>query len=77
MCADVEALLRLRGEARIVGQTCIKYVGVRVLNGKIRELVMKEPQVKCLQDILDLEIQKEHQALQHQVVQQEDQALSM
>ena len=41
----LEALLRLRGEARIVGQTCIKYVGVRVLNGKIRELVMKEPQV--------------------------------
>ena len=37
----LEALMQLRGQVRIVGQACIKNVGVSIANGKIRELVLK------------------------------------
>lgn len=36
----LEAILQLRGQLKIVGQTCIKNVGVAIANGKIRELVL-------------------------------------
>ena len=36
----LEAVLQLRGQLKIVGQTCIKNVGVSIANGKIRELVL-------------------------------------
>ena len=36
----LEAILQLRGQLKIVGQTCIKNSGVTIANGKIRELVL-------------------------------------
>lgn len=36
----LEALLQLRGTLRMVGQACIKNIGVTIANGKIRELVL-------------------------------------
>ena len=36
----LEAVLKLRGQLKIVGQACIKNVGVTIANGKIRELVL-------------------------------------
>ena len=36
-----EACLNLRGTARLVGQTCVKYTGATIANGKIREIVLK------------------------------------
>ena len=37
----LEALLRLRGTVRLAGQTCVKSTGVAIVNGRIRELVLK------------------------------------
>ena len=37
----MEAILRLKGEVGIVGQACIKNIGVTVGDGRIRELVLK------------------------------------
>ena len=37
----LDALMRLRGTVRLAGQTCIKYTGATIVNGKIRELVLK------------------------------------
>ena len=37
----LEAALELRGQAKLLGQTCIMLPGARVANGKIRELVLK------------------------------------
>lgn len=36
----LEAILQLRGQLKIVGQACIKNVGVTIAHGKIRELVL-------------------------------------
>ena len=36
----LEAILQLRGQAKVVGQACIKNIGVAIANGKIRELVL-------------------------------------
>ena len=35
-----EAIMKLRGQLKIVGQTCAKIPGVKIANGKIRELVL-------------------------------------
>lgn len=37
----LEACLKLRGKAKILGQTCVKYTGATIVNGKIREFVLK------------------------------------
>ena len=37
----MEALLELRGTVRMAGQACIKFTGVSIADGKIRELVLK------------------------------------
>lgn len=37
----LRAMLSLKGKAKIAGQVCIKNVGVKLANGKFREIVMK------------------------------------
>lgn len=37
----LEACLKLRGTAKILGQTCVKYTGATIVNGKIREIALK------------------------------------
>ena len=37
----LEAILQMRGKAKIGGQVCIKNIGVKLANGKFREIVLK------------------------------------
>ncbi|MBR0307708.1 MAG: methylcobamide--CoM methyltransferase [Mogibacterium sp.] len=37
----LQAMLKMRGKAKIGGQVCIKNIGVRLANGRFRELVLK------------------------------------
>lgn len=37
----LEAMLQMRGRAKIGGQVCIKNIGVKLANGKFREIVLK------------------------------------
>lgn len=37
----LEAMLQMRGKAKIGGQVCIKNIGVKLANGKFREIVLK------------------------------------
>ena len=37
----LEAALELRGQAKLLGQTCIMLPGAKIANGKIREIVLK------------------------------------
>ena len=37
----LEAMIQMRGKAKIGGQVCIKNIGVKLANGKFREIVLK------------------------------------
>ncbi|MBQ9272651.1 MAG: hypothetical protein IJ227_02885 [Mogibacterium sp.] len=37
----LEAMLQMRGKAKIGGQVCIKNIGVKLANGRFREIVLK------------------------------------
>lgn len=37
----LEAMLQMKGKAKIGGQVCIKNIGVKLANGKFREIVLK------------------------------------
>ena len=37
----LDAMLQMRGKAKIGGQVCIKNIGVKLANGKFREIVLK------------------------------------
>ena len=37
----LEAMLQMRGKAKIGGQVCIKNIGVKLANGKFREIVLR------------------------------------
>ena len=37
----LEAMLQMKGRAKIAGQVCIKNIGVKLANGKFREIVLK------------------------------------
>ena len=39
--ADLEAMLQMRGRVKIGGQVCIKNIGVKLANGRFREIVLK------------------------------------
>ncbi|MBQ6622813.1 MAG: methylcobamide--CoM methyltransferase [Mogibacterium sp.] len=38
----LQALLQMKGQAKIAGQVCIKNTGVRLANGRFRELILTE-----------------------------------
>ena len=37
----LEAMLQMKGKAKIAGQVCIKNIGVKLANGKFREIILK------------------------------------
>ena len=37
----LDAMLQMKGKAKIAGQVCIKNIGVKLANGKFREIVLK------------------------------------